>query len=143
MGTKQVIKQRDSKIIRLRKLVESYVRHTVITPNKINIYVPNSHIGETFCEVLEMIDYFESGEHDIFNQYNFIEYVSEVFANTITTDDVVHSSYQILREKGNNLRNFMMLAIIEDDTLMPKRVKNNMFDRYKKLEKGYIKSNKL
>ena len=117
--------------------VKRYILYTINCTNKLNEYVPNSHIGITFSEVYEFIEYYNSGEHtNIFNKYDFTKMVEEVFSGEeILTDGIVHNSYQILREKRNDLRNIMMLLMIEhQEDLMPKRVSKGMFKIYEKFK---------
>lgn len=124
----------------MREKLANYIRYTIYTDSKLNKFVPNSHIGKIFSEVYEFIEYYESGEHiDLFNdcQYDFPFIVNEVFEIADykdLTDEIVHSSYQKLREKKNPLRNFMKLMIIKDRSLdssiMKKRVNRGLFKIY-------------
>lgn len=130
----------------IKEKISNYIRYTRYTDSKLNKFVPNSHIGKIFSEVYEFIEYYESGDHiDLFNkvinQYNkkldFPFIVNEVFEITDykdLTDEIVHSSYQKLREKKNPLRNFMKLMIIEDRSLdssiMKKRINRGLFKIY-------------
>ncbi len=122
----------------MKTKISNYIKHTISTPNKLNVYVPNSHIGTIFSEVYEFIEYFESGEHtQLFSEYNFESCVNEVFIdNDNLTDEIVYSAYQTLRSKRNNLRNLMILLMIEGrNELMIKRVNKGMFNIYKNFAK--------
>lgn len=118
----------------LKELVTAYVLYTVHATKPLNDYVPNSHIGKRFCEVLEFIGYYESDEHlNVFASYNFEAIVREVFCDSVLNDLNVHAAYQRLRERENALRNLMKLLMIEHDELMAKRVERGMFDIYKEI----------
>jgi len=119
------------------KLIEKYIIYCINSEVQLNQYVPNSHIGKVFSEVLEWIGYYNSKEHiELFKKYDFEDSVQEVFTNTDLTDKVVHDTYQKLREKKNRLRNLMKLLVIEDDgTVMNKRVKYDSFYIYNSISK--------
>lgn len=128
----------------MKEIVKSYILYTLKTPNKLNHYVPNSHIGTIFSEVYEFIEYYESKDHEElfskdlehFSTSSFEDMVKEVFNENILTDEVIHNSYQLLREKNNKLRNIMkLLIILYNGKLMTKRVKRNMDKIYKEITK--------
>lgn len=129
----------------MKELVKSYIIHTIRTPNVLNKFVPNSHIGKVFSEVYEFIEYYECGEHKELFQHTLRNYkgtfngmVSEVFSETELTDTIVYEAYQRLREKKNDLRNFTKLIIIYDTAekeLMTRRVKRGSETIYKEIKK--------
>jgi len=110
----------------LKDLVSEYIQYTIDTDTVLNSYVPNSHLGVVFSEVIEFIGYYDCNEHtDIFSTIDFESMVRDVFKDTQLTDDNVHEAYQRLRERDNRLRNIMKLLMIMHDELMSKRVERN------------------
>jgi hypothetical protein len=126
----------------MKELVKSYIIHTIQTPNVLNKFVPNSHIGITISEVYEFIEYYECGEHTELFEHTLMKYkgtfndmVLEVFSETELNDTVVHEAYQRLRENHNTLRNFMKLIMIYDteQELMCKRINRGPEIIYKEI----------
>ncbi len=92
----------------------------------LNKYVPNSHIAETFEEVLDAI-FFELYFPEEFKQVgiSFINYVERDFQSIEgklpeEQKEIIHNAYQKLREKDNEIRNNLKEMKIElRDLLMP------------------------
>jgi len=108
------------------KIILTYIKSTCNSDLQINEYVPNTHIAETFREVLaacECESKYPTQFHEIPNsirssnvegtfKISFIDLIPEYFnLNRLNKDGVeeIHRVYQKLREKKDEIRNLLML----------------------------------
>lgn len=100
--------------------------YSLSSTKEINEFVPNSHIGESFEEVLDAM-VFELYFPQEFDKagIHFFSYVERDFENIegrLLNEQmvIVHNTYQKLREKDNEIRNNLKAMKIElRDLLMP------------------------
>lgn len=94
--------------------------------NKLNEFVPNSHISETFEEVIDAMvfelyfpeEFKKAGLHFIKYAERYFESIEGKSQEEQTT--IIHNAYQKLREKDNEIRNNLKAMKIElHDLLMP------------------------
>jgi hypothetical protein len=102
-----------------------YILYLHETETAINEYVPNTHIIQTFEEVIDAMvmelyfkEDFEAAE------IAFIKYAERDFValseKTVDKSAVVHAAYQQLRERNNEIRNNLMLMNIRlEHIVMP------------------------
>lgn len=107
------------------KLVD-YILFILAQDKQLNEHVPNSHISETFEEVIDAM-VFELYFPDEFTKagIHFIEYAERDFESIEGKSQeeqarIIHNAYQKLREKDNEIRNNLKAMKIElRDLLMP------------------------
>lgn len=118
-----------SDIFRYTKIFSTLADYLVLLKKSIlniNQFVPNSHISETFEELIDAMVfelYFpeEFAEADI----HFIKYAERDFISIEGKPDaeqqeIIHAAYQKLREKDNEIRNNLQLMDIRlRDLIMP------------------------
>lgn len=112
----QELKPNADKLIR-------YIRTASKCQTQINEYVPNSHIADTFEEVLECLEYmrdypevFQCNPEDSPSLRDaithFQDHVDVKFIYSKPTIEQIHEAYQSLRYKHDFIRNFLKLYMI-------------------------------
>ena len=103
-----------------------YILLTLAQEKPLNEHVPNSHISETFEEVIDAIvfelyfpeEFEKAGIH--FIQYAERDFESIEGKSLEEQATIIHKAYQKLREKDNEIRNNLKAMKIElRDLLMP------------------------
>jgi len=108
-------------------LVDYIIFLNRLNPNQpINDYVPNSHLIQQFEEIIDAMVYELYFEEDFKKaDIEFIKYVERDFPSidglkSEKVKQVIHESYQRLRQKENELRNNLKLMDIRlRDLIMP------------------------
>lgn len=108
------------------KLIVDYILNLKSFEKQINEYVPNSHISETFEEVIDAM-VFELYFPEDFKQagISFINYAERDFESIEGKSEeeqreIIHNAYQKLQERNNEIRNNLKEMKIElRDLLMP------------------------
>lgn len=111
-----------SKLETYKKIIESYIFVCLNSKTNINNYVPNTHIANTFDEILLFLDIEDKYKIDFIN-YPILNLLNDYFnIDTLNNnkEDEVHRTYQKLREKNDIIRNRLKLVKIElRDIVMP------------------------
>lgn len=99
-------------------ILAGYVLYLRSNDEQINEYVPNSHIADVFCEVIYgmIIELYFRGECK-YAGLGFKEFAKRDFEPIkhlpeAKRRDIIHNSYQKLREKENEIRNNLKLINI-------------------------------
>lgn len=103
-----------------------FIQYLKINETPINEYVPNSHIAETFEEIIDAM-VFELYFPDEFRKagVHFIKYAERDFQSIVEKSpeeqkEIIHSTYQLLREKDNEIRsNLHLMDVRLTDLIMP------------------------
>ncbi len=107
-------------------ILASYVLYLNNVNYQINEYVPNSHISQTFEDVIDAIvfefyfpkEFEEANIH--FTQYAERDFLTLDKKSQTEQKEIIHNAYQKLREKDNEIRNNLKAMKIElRDLLMP------------------------
>jgi hypothetical protein len=107
------------------KLISKYIKQTLDSDIQINQYVPNSHIAQSFrdvliaCEMEDMYkDVYHNLPHDDVPTISFLNVIDQYFNEELLKqngNDEIHRVYQKLREKYDYIRNNLKLI----DTRIP------------------------
>jgi len=107
------------------EILADYIMYTKTLDKKIDNFVENSHIVKLFEDVIDALVlelYFSNEFKD--NNLEFLKYAKQYFKPIEDLEDdkkvnIIHNSYQLLRDKDNEIRNNLQLLPIRVPLITP------------------------